>query len=145
MKRVVEDVADGQEEEIIIRCQKLDDHLMSLIYGLKMNKEKLCCTLDGAVYMVALKDIYYFEGVDNKVFAYCAKEVYEVKYKLYEIEERYQHTDFIRASKSAIINLEQIVSVVPIFNGRFEALLKNKEKVIISRQYVPALKEKLGL
>ncbi|MEZ3472541.1 MAG: LytTR family transcriptional regulator DNA-binding domain-containing protein, partial [Lachnospiraceae bacterium] len=31
------------------------------------------------------------------------------------------------------------------FNGRFEAFMRNGERVMISRQYVSALKEKLGL
>ena len=94
--------------------------------------------------MLNPKEIYYFEAVDNKVFAYGEKEVYEMKAKLYELEEDFEGTDFFRASKSSIINLSQIKSLTPAFNGRFEALLYNKEKVIISRQYVSELKKKLG-
>ena len=44
-----------------------------------------------------------------------------------------------------IINLDMIKYLSPAFGGRFEALLENDEKVIISRQYVPVLKERLGL
>jgi len=51
----------------------------------------------------------------------------------------------MRASKSMIINLDMIKYLSPAFGGRFEALLENDEKVIISRQYVPVLKERLGL
>lgn len=145
MRIVVEDQNDGQEDEIIIRCKQLDDHMMALIYGLKMKKDKLCCGKDGKIFMVSLQDVFYFEGVDNKVFVYCEKVVYETKYKLYELESKFENTDFFRASKSSIINLQKIVNISPIFNGRFEALLSNQEKVIISRQYVPKLKEKLGL
>ena len=57
----------------------------------------------------------------------------------------YAHTDFFRASKSIILNLTKIKHLSPAFNGRFEALLDNDEKVIISRQFVPELKRKLGL
>ena len=118
---------------------------MGLIYGLKMKKDKLSCSKDGKIFMISLQDIFYFEGVDNKVFVYCEKAVYETKFKLYELESRFENTDFFRASKSSIINLQKIVSISPIFNGRFEAHLMNHERVIISRQYVPKLKEKLGL
>ena len=52
---------------------------------------------------------------------------------------------FMRASKSMILNLDKIRHLSPAFGGRFEALLENEEKVIISRQYVPVLKERLGL
>lgn len=83
--------------------------------------------------------------MDQKVFAYCEKEVYEVKSKLYELEEELNAASFMRAAKSTILNLDKIKSLSPAFGGRFEALLKNGEKVIISRQYVALLKERLGI
>ncbi|MBE6023573.1 MAG: LytTR family transcriptional regulator [Cellulosilyticum sp.] len=145
MKIIIEDALEGAEDEIIIRCHELDEHLLELIYGMKTNKSKLCCSYNGAIYMVNPQDLYYFEAVDNKVFAYGEQMVYEVKYKLYELEELFGHTEFFRASKSSIVNLSKMVKVVPSFNGRFEALLSNGEKVIVSRQFVPELKKKLGI
>lgn len=145
MKIIIEDALEGQEDEIIIRCHEVDNHLLELIYGVKMNKNKLSCSYNGAIYMVNPQDIYYFEAVDNKVFAYGESRVYDTKYKLYELEELFVHTDFFRASKSVIVNLSRLVRVAPIFNGRFEAVLSNGEKVIISRQFVPDLKKKLGI
>ena len=85
--------------------------------------------------------IYYFETVDNKVFACCKKEVYEVREKLYTLEGMLPVESFMRASKSAILNLNKVKSLSPAFGGRFEAVLDNGEKTIISRQYVPVLKE----
>ena len=145
MKIIIEDALEGQEDEIIIRCHEVDNHLLNLIYGMKMNKHKISCSYNGAIYMVNPQDIYYFEAVDNKVFAYGEDKVYDTKYKLYELEELFIHTDFFRASKSTIVNLSRLVRVEPIFNGRFAATLSNGEKVIISRQFVPELKRKLGI
>ena len=95
--------------------------------------------------MLLPKDVYYFESVDNKVFAYCEKQVYEVRKKLYELESDLSGTDFLRISKSVIVDLSKIRNLSPSFNGRLEALLRNGEKIIISRQYIPALKKKLDL
>lgn len=44
-----------------------------------------------------------------------------------------------------ILNISKIRSVSPSINGRFEAKLTNGETVIISRQYVPNLKKRLGM
>ena len=85
------------------------------------------------------------ESVDKKVFAYCSQSVYEVKEKLYQVEELSEMLPFMRISKSMIINLDKIRHISPTLGGRFEALLDNDEKVIISRQYVPLLKDKLGV
>jgi DNA-binding LytR/AlgR family response regulator len=43
------------------------------------------------------------------------------------------------------LNIEKITLVRPFIGGRFEAVLDNKEKVVVSRQYVPQLKNKIGL
>lgn len=146
MKITIETPRPGEEDEIIVRCTSLDDRLMNLICALKTEQDhKLTGYVDEKIVMLSPKNIYYFESVDNKVFAYTDKGVYEVRKKLYEIESEYSYTDFLRISKSAIVNVSKIAYLKPIFNGRFEAKLKNNEKIIISRQYVLDLKQKLGI
>lgn len=145
MKITIETPKPGEEDEIIVRCAALDDRLMKLISDLKADQAGLMGYLDDKIVKLSPKDIFYFESVDNKVFAYAGKSVYEVHKKLYEIEEEYAHTDFLRISKSAIVNVAKIAYIRPLLNGRFEAKLKNDEKIIISRQYVIELKKKLGI
>lgn len=145
MKIIIETPQPGEEDAIIIRCAALDEELMNLIYKLKTGREKLPVFSGQDILMLSLKEIYYFESVDNKVFAYCRKEVYEVRKKLYELENEYNNQDFLRVSKSTIVHLPKISHLVPMFNGRFEAVLKNGEKIIISRQYVAMMKKKLGI
>lgn len=135
----------GQEDEIIIRCHHLDDKLLAAIDTLKTGTSKIPAFSEKGITMLLPKDIYYFESVDNKVFAYCEKQVYEVRKKLYELESELSGTDFLRISKSTIVDLSKIRNLSPAFNGRLEALLRNGERIVISRQYVPALKKKLDL
>lgn len=141
----IEDIGPEEQEELILRCRSLDDSLMQLIYGVKMKTKKISGMKDGTITMLHPKDIYYFEAVDNKVFVYLNKDVYETKRKLYEVEQEFEGTDFFRASKSVILNFSKIKSLAAVFNGRFEATLLNGEKVIISRQYMGTLKSKLGI
>lgn len=145
MKITIEDPKPGEEEEIIIRCQVVDDSLVKLIQSFKQGKVKMNLYKNGKMFLVLPEEIYYFESVDQKVFAYAKMAVYETKSKLYELEKELPPNDFIRASKSSILNINMIKSLTPAFNGKLEANLKNGEKIIISRQYVPELKEKLGL
>ncbi len=44
-----------------------------------------------------------------------------------------------------ILSLDKVERFVPVLGGRIEAVLKNKERVVISRQYVPEVKRRLGL
>lgn len=145
IKIIIEKIPDGVEPEIIIKCNEVDDSFMQLIHSIKSTSKKLVGLIDSRMHIVEPSDVYYFEAVDNKVFIYCKEKVFESKLKLYEIEKIYENGDFFRASKSTILNIAKINSVRPLFYGRFEALLLNGEKVVISRQYVPVLKRKLGL
>lgn len=145
MKIIIEESIQGEEDQIIIRCKELNETTLKFISDLKMGQKKLAAMKDGKIVLIEPGNVYYFEGVDNKVFLYCKQSVYETKLKLYEIEEDYKNTDLFRASKSVILNVKKIKSISPAFSGRFEASLFNDEKVVISRQYVPELKKKLGL
>ncbi len=145
MKITITEPSEGEEDEIIVRCRHMDQQLLKLIYAIKAGRERITALQDGDYFQVAPDEIYYFEAVDSKVFLYLEKEVYETKLKLYELEEIFRNTDFFRASKSCIVNLSKVKRLSPAFNGRFEALMRNGERVIISRQYVPVLKQKLGL
>lgn len=145
MKITIQDVKPGEEEEIIVRCRNLDEALLRMIRELKIGRGKFTVTDNDKIRQIDAGDIYYFEAVDNKVFLYLEQDVFEVKYKLYEIEAEYENTDFFRASKSVIINLSKVRQFAPDFGGRFEAQMMNGEKLIISRQYVPVLKKRLGM
>jgi DNA-binding LytR/AlgR family response regulator len=145
MKIIIEECNPGEEDQVIIRCKELNENILKLIGELKQGQKKLAGMKDGNIVMIEPANVYYFEGVDNKVFLYCKQNVYETKLRLYEIEEEYRNTDFFRASKSVILNASKIKSITPAYSGRFEAQLFNGEKVVISRQYVPELKKKLGM
>ena len=145
MKITIETPIEGQEDEVIFRCANLDERLLKIISSLKSDQGSLTGYADDCIVKLNPKDIFYFESVDNKVFAYSGKNVYEIRKKLYEIEEEFLNSDYMRISKSAIINISKIAYVKPILNGRFEAKLKNDEKIIISRQYVNELKKRLDI
>jgi len=111
---------------------------------LKAQGNLLIAYVGNEIHRVSPSDILYIETVDNKTFLYCEKNVYETKQKLYELEDM-ANPDFLRISKSAIVNLSKVKSLVPSISGRLEAVLFNGERVVISRQYVNALKKSFGL
>lgn len=145
LKITIENIEFGSEPEIIIKCREVDELLIQHIHSFKSKPKKLIGICDSEMVLIEPKDVYYFESIDNKSFIYCSDKVIETKLRLYEIENDYEYFGFFRVSKSVILSLEKINTLKPAFNGRFEALLHNGEKVIISRQFVPVLRKKLGL
>lgn len=145
MKITIEPLGENGNEEIIIRTNSLDSQLMELIYTINASRSALMASHNGEIVRLNADQIFYFESVDDRVCACCEKNVYEVKQKLYELEEIFFHTDLLRISKSMIVNISKISKILPSLNGRLCAVLTNGEKVVISRQYVPDLKKKLGM
>ena len=145
MKILIEEPGAGEEDQIIIRCRQMNKELLQFIQSLKTQKPNIVGLNGSDIHRLDIDEIYYFEAVDNKVFIYCREKVFDSKYKLYEVEDLLAGSDFLRVSKSAILNLQRIISLSPAYSGRLEASLDNGEKIIISRQYVPDLKQKLML
>ncbi|MBP3475090.1 MAG: LytTR family transcriptional regulator DNA-binding domain-containing protein [Lachnospiraceae bacterium] len=145
MRITIEPPDEGQEDEIIIKCANIDDELMAFLESLKNGTNKIPAHSETGITMLSPQDVFYFESVDNKTFVYMEKSVFEVKKKLYELEMDYANTNFLRISKSIILNISKIVHLRPLLYGRFEGELKNGEKIIISRQYMGDLRRKLGL
>lgn len=145
MKLSMEESPAHSEPEIIIRYLTMDEPLKRVVAAIRLACGSLIGRQDEQSFVLNAADVYYFEAVDGRVFLYTEKEVFETSLRLYEIEARYEESNFFRASKSVVANLSKIKSVKAVFNGRFEANLKNGEKIIISRQYVPVMKKMLGL
>ncbi|MFC9708406.1 LytTR family DNA-binding domain-containing protein [Paenibacillus sp. NPDC056933] len=145
IKIFIEVIDHTEEEEIRIRCHQVDEEIHELVNKVKTETLIILGYHEDKISRIKISDIYYFEAVDGKVFAYCKNNVHEVKQKLYELEELCQKNHCFRASKSTILNIAKISSIHPSISGRFQALLDNGEKVVISRQYVPILKHILGL
>ena len=144
MKITVEQVAKEIPEEVLIRCHDPKELWISKIQNIAAGQVVVTGISDGKLCRLQLSDIYYFEIVDGGSFIYCQKEVFTCKQKLYEFETLCIGTMLFRCSKSMILNAEKIDYVLPSLSGRFEAVLDNGEKVIVSRKYVAELKRLFG-
>ena len=144
MKIMIQDPKEGEEDSIIINVKNMSDKIMRALEILK-SPDDLTVQLDNQTFKLPLPEIFYIESVDFKTFVCAETVVYQSKLKLYEVEEILNQGDFLRISKQVVVNVSKIRSVSSAGGGRFQALLANGEKVIVSRQYAPALKERFGL
>ena len=143
MKLEVRKIPETEPEMVEIRYHWVTDEVQEIISFVKSRQGQLSALQDGKRYEVPVADLFYAESVDDRVFLYTAADSYEIRMKLYELEDLLKNKSFLRISKSMIVNLMKISSVRPALNGRFSAALKNGEEIIISRKYVPELKQVL--
>ena len=135
--RITEKLVNSPEEEGVtleyIRLTKDFEeikeyvrHKGDTLIGYKRTKEKAS---------VRVEDIFYFETVDGLVFAYTMDSVYEIKGRLYQVEEKVKRRNICRASKTMLVNVEHITSVRTALNGRLYARMENGEEILITRRY----------
>lgn len=144
MKIIIEEPLDTEEEQIIVKCRQMNPELLRVLALLKA-QDALVAYDGNEIHRIRPSDIFYIEVVDNKTFLYGSQKIFESKQKLYELEESLANSDFLRVSKSLIVNMSKIKTLSPALSGRFEAALDNGERVIVSRQYIGDLKKRLGV
>ena len=143
MELNVKRVPSEEPEVLEIRCHKVTDDIEEIISFVKSRQGQLSTMQEGQRVEIPLVDIFYAESVDNRLFVYTAKDNYEVRLKLYELEDMLRGKTFIRVQKGMLLNLMKIKSIKPALSGRYTALLKNGEQIVISRKYVLDLKSAL--
>ena len=141
MKLETRKIPESEPEMVEIRYHWITDEIQEIISFVKSRQGQLSAVRDGKRFEVLVVDLFYAESVDDRLFLYTAADSYEIRMKLYELENLLKNKSFFRVSKSMIVNLMKITSVRPALNGRFSAVLKNGEEIIISRKYVPVLKQ----
>jgi len=86
---------------------------------------------------------FYADG--KGVSAQTGEEVYSVRLRLYELEERLDPKRFVRISNSEIINLDRVTAVDLSLTGTIRMTLDGSVQAYVSRRYVKKIKETLNL
>ena len=94
--------------------------------------------------LLELSEIYMFRVEEKQVKVYTENSEYSIKKPLYQVEETLG-SDFVRISKTTIVNLKKIERVAPSLKGMMFIQLKNGLKDNISRKYLPDFKNALDL
>ena len=120
MKITIETPLPGQEDEIVIRVAELTEDILDTVKKLKNNetKDSVAVISGDSILMLQTKDIFYFDSVDDKVFAYTKDKNYEIKMKLYEIEEDFSFfpfsSKFLISSYKAVTFLYSAMSATAV-------------------------------
>lgn len=134
-----------EEDELLIRCKELTDGIKKIqkLAGNISKQANIRFYKNNTEYYLSLDSVMFFETSGNAINAHTANDLYQVKNKLYELEDILPH-NFIRVSKSTILNVSHIYSIeknitsssVVQFNG-------THKQVYVSRNYYKVLKQRI--
>ena len=134
-----------EDIEVKILCKKRTTYVDHIAAILSEDQITISGRIENEYTQISSHDVYYFEAVDNKIYIYCEKTVYQSDMKLYELERDLPDTGFTRINKSCIMSISKLQKVKGQINGRLLATLSNGEKLIINRSYVQEIKRKLNI
>ena len=137
---------DIEEPYADIHTNELTDNItkaMSILESDDSN-EMLAVKRGSDIALLEFSEIFMFRGEDKQVNVYTENQEYIIKKPLYQVEETLT-SDFVRISKTTIVNLKKIKRVAPSLKGMMFIELKNGLKDNISRKYLPEFKRALDL
>ena len=146
MKIRIEVDVELAEEEVIIRCNGLNEHIQHIqeaVAGVSFEKQKFIFFKADTEYYLSLEEVLFFETDDSGISVHTINNIYQTKYRLYELEELLPGY-FMRISKSAILNVNQVYSISRNLSAASVVQFQNTHKqVYVSRYYYKPLKCKL--
>jgi len=144
LKLRIELTDDSDEDEVVIRCGRVDDTIQKLQeYILTLTAPKLIFYKDSQEYYLSLDEILFFETDGEQVFAHTKKDAFKVKYRLYELEDMLPR-NFVRAAKGTIVNTQEIYAINRNLTASSLISFSGTHKQIyVSRHYYSSLKAKM--
>lgn len=135
-----------QEDEVFIRCSRMDERIQKLydtIMDVSKESKRLMLYKDNTEFYIPLNQILFFETTDGGISAHTPDDIYQTDYRLYELEETLPG-HFMRVSKSTILNVDHIYSITRNLTASSVVQFTDSHKqVYVSRYYYKPLKCRL--
>ena len=132
------------EKEVIIKTNQLDKDSSDLMAYVQGYEKKLL--LHGKykeMIPISMMDIMYIYACQKKVYIKTQEQLFEVRERLYELEEKLDMIQFVRISKSEIVNLKFASHFDMSYVNTISITMKDTHRSIVSRRYVAKIRKVL--
>ena len=146
MKIKIEIDESLSEDEVLIRCRGLTEQVTEIqkaVSEVVNTSQRFVFYRGNTEYYLALDEILFFETDGDGINAHTRDNIYQTKYKLYELEDLLPGC-FMRISKSSIVNTNHIYSISRnLTASSVVAFAGTHKQVYVSRYYYKPLVNKL--
>jgi two-component system, LytTR family, response regulator len=97
--------------------------------------DRLAVKTSGRILFVRLAEIDWISAAHNYVELHVGKDSHLLRETVNAIEARLPADKFVRISRSAIVNIERIKELQPLFHGEFSVVLHSGTRVTLSRRF----------
>jgi two-component system LytT family response regulator len=136
-------VERAKEEIRRSRDGALSERLVGLLEDLESQKPRatrLVIKSGGRIFFLPVEEIDWLEAADNYVCIHAGSDKHLMRETLQALEGRLDCAMFLRIHRSAIVNIDRIREMQPLFHGDYAVRLRDGTQLTMSRIY----REKLG-
>jgi two-component system, LytTR family, response regulator len=135
------------DRERFEKAQDLGTKISSLLADLKPEAkvgDRLAVKTSGRVVFVKLEEIDWIEAADNYVNIHVGQTSHLLRETMASLEQRLPTKNFIRISRSAIVNMDRVKELQPLFHGEYAVILRNGARLTLTRGYRESLARLTG-
>ena len=141
MTRVYEKFADREQARTE---QKQIAALLENVREKPAYLERLVVKAGGRIIFLKTSEVDWIQADDKYAHLHTGNKSHLVRQTLGALEAQLDPQKFIRIHRSAIVNIERIKELQPMFTGEHTVVLENGTKLTLSRSYKNKLFEILG-
>ena len=133
------------EEEIIIYAHEKNQLVKDIENLVNTSSIEIKGVLDDEIKIINPIDVSCFISESNKVYALIGDKRYQIKYRLYQLEELELNKNFIKINQSCYANIKRIKKFESTMTGALKVIFNNGYIDYISRRELKNVKERMGL
>ena len=133
------------EEKVLIYAREKNELVKDIEALVNSSAISLTGFNDNQIIKINPLDVCCFISENNKVFALVDDNKYQIKQRLYQLEEMDINKYFIKINQSCYANIKKIESFESTIGGALKVIFKNKYIDYISRRELKNVKERMGL
>jgi two-component system LytT family response regulator len=130
LSRVKQQFRTRDAEELQSRVRELLDRIRT-----GSASDRLVVRDSGRVFFLGLNEVDWIEAAGNYVRVHAGKNAHLMRHTITGMLSKLPDSEFLRVSRSAIVNLKRVREVQSLFNGCFVFILHSGERVESSRRF----------
>lgn len=100
------------------------------------SSDRLAVKGEGRVVFVKIADLDWVgQAADNYVSLHVGKETHLLRETMTNLEQRLPQQQFIRISRSTMVNIDRVKELQPLFHGEYAVILRDGTKLTLSRSH----------
>lgn len=138
-------IEKDHEEEVLIYAHEKSQLVLDIENIVKSSSVELKGYYNDEIIIINPIDVSCFISEANKVYAMIGDKRYQIRYRLYQLEEMEINKSFIKINQSCYANIKRIKKFESTITGALKVIFNNGYVDYIARRELKNVKERMGL